>query len=189
MKTKSGDFVLPGDALGVTEEFIPSEWTYEDEGKIRSLVAGKVSVDNKNKKISIIPKTSSPSIIRNGVVVVGQVSDVRGQRALIKLDSIKDNSRGLVTSFSGGIHISQAQKGYVAKLTDAFRIGDLIEAKVTKIMGIDNVDLTTAEDELGVLKAMCTKCRHYMKQTNKNEVECPNCGNKERRNLSSKYEG
>ena len=57
MKTKSGDFVLPGDALGVTEEFIPSEWTYEEEGKIRSLVAGTVSVDNKNKKISIIPKT------------------------------------------------------------------------------------------------------------------------------------
>mgnify|MGYP000860879059 FL=1 len=189
MKTKSGDFVLPGDALGVTEEFIPSEWTYEDDGKIRSLVAGKVSLDDKNKKISIIPKTSSPSILRNGVVIVGQVSDVRGQRALIKLDSIKDNSRGLVTSFSGGIHISQAQKGYVAKLTDAFRIGDLIEAKVTKIMGVDNVDLTTAEDELGVLKAMCTKCRHYMKQTNKNEVKCPNCGNKERRNLSSKYEG
>jgi len=189
MKTKSGDFVLPGDALGVTEEFIPSEWTYEDDGKIRSLVAGKVSVDDKNKKISIIPKTSSPSILRKGVVVVGQVSDVRGQRALINLDSIKDNSRGLVTSFSGGIHISQAQKGYVAKLTDAFRIGDLIEAKVTKIMGIDNVDLTTAEDDLGVLKAMCTKCRHYMKQTNKNEVKCPNCGNKERRNLSSKYEG
>ena len=95
----------------------------------------------------------------------------------------------LVTSFSGGIHISQAQKGYVAKLTDEFRIGDLIEAKVTKIIGIDNVDLTTAEEELGVLKAMCTKCRHYMKQTSRNEVECPNCGNKERRNLSSKYEG
>jgi exosome complex component CSL4 len=77
----------------------------------------------------------------------------------------------------------------VAKLTDEFRIGDLIEAKVTKIIGIDNVDLTTAEDELGVLKAMCIKCRHYMKQISKNEVECPNCGNKERRNLSSEYEG
>jgi exosome complex component CSL4 len=189
MKTKSGDFVLPGDALGVTEEFVPSEWTYEDEGRIRSLVAGTVSVDNKNKKISIIPKTGSPSLLKTGVVVLGQVSDVRGQRALIKLDSIKDTSRGLVTSFSGGIHISQAQKGYVAKLTDEFRIGDLIEAKVTKIIGVDNVDLTTAEDELGVLKAMCTKCRHYMKQISKNEVECPNCGNKERRNLSNEYEG
>ncbi|UTB33770.1 MAG: exosome complex RNA-binding protein Csl4 [Methanobacterium sp. ERen5] len=189
MKTKSGDFVLPGDALGVTEEFVPSDWTYEDDGNIRSLIAGTVSLDNKNKKISIVPKTSSPSILKSGVAVFGQVSDVRGQRALIKLDCIKDNNRNLVTSFSGGIHISQAQKGYVAKLTDEFRIGDLIEARVTKIIGVDNVDLTTAEDELGVLKAMCTKCRHYMKQVSKNEVKCPNCGNKERRNLSTKYEG
>lgn len=189
MKTKSGDFVLPGDALGVTEEFVPSDWTYEEDGKIRSLVAGTVSVDNRNKKISIVPKTSSPPVLKNGMLVLGQVSDVRGQRALINLDSIKDNSRSLVTSFSGGIHISQAQKGYVAKLTDEFRIGDIIEARVTKVLGIDNVDLTTAEDELGVLKAMCTKCRHYMKKIKQNEVECPNCGNKERRNLSSKYEG
>ena len=38
MKTKSGDFVLPGDPLGVTEEFVPSEWTYEEEGKIDPLL-------------------------------------------------------------------------------------------------------------------------------------------------------
>lgn len=50
MKTKSGDFVLPGDALGVTEEFVPSEWTYEDEGRIRSLVAGTVAVEIKIKR-------------------------------------------------------------------------------------------------------------------------------------------
>ena len=51
MKTKSGDFVLPGDSLGVTEEFVPSEWTYEDvKARIESLVAGTVSVDNKNKR-------------------------------------------------------------------------------------------------------------------------------------------
>lgn len=189
MKTKSGDFVLPGDALGVTEEYVPAEWTYEDEGKIRSLVAGTVSVDQKSKQISIIPKTSSPSLLKTGTVIFGQISEVRGQRALIKIEGIKDIKRGLTTSFSGGIHISQAQKGYVSKLTDEFRIGDLIEAKVTKIIGLDNVDLTTAENELGVIKAMCTNCRHYMKKLSKNEVICPNCGRKERRNLSSDYGG
>lgn len=189
MKTKSGDFVLPGDSLGVTEEYVPAEWTYEDEGKIRSLVAGIVSVDNRNKRISIVPKTSSPSVLKNGIVVFGQISEVRGQRALLKIERTKDTARGLVTSFSGGIHISQADKGYVAKLTDEFRIGDLVEARVTKVIGLDNVDLTTAENELGVIKAMCTNCRHYMKQTGKSEVTCPNCGRKERRKISSSYEG
>lgn len=189
MKAKSGDFVLPGDALGVTEEFLPSEWTYEEEGKIRSLVAGTVSIDQKNKKISIIPKTKSPAILSRGVVILGQIKDVRGQRAMVEIEGIKDTNRSLPISCVGGIHISQAQKGYVDKLTDDFRIGDLIEAKVTKVLGIDNADLTTAEEELGVLKAMCTKCRYFMNKIGKNQVKCPNCGSKETRKLSSEYEG
>ncbi len=189
MKTKSGEFVLPGDPLGVTEEFVPADWTYEDDGRIRSLVAGTVHIDNKNKKISIIPKTNSPSLLKIGVMVFGQISEVRGQRALIKIEGTKGSTRSLTTSFSGGIHISQADRGYVSKLTDEFRIGDLVEAKVTKIIGLDNVDLTTAENELGVIKAMCTSCRYFMKKVSKNEVLCPNCGRKERRKLSSNYEG
>ena len=122
-------------------------------------------------------------------MVFGQISEVRGQRALMKIEGAKGSNRSLTTSFSGGIHISQADRGYVSKLTDEFRIGDLVEAKVTKIIGLDNVDLTTAENELGVIKAMCTNCRYFMKKVSKNEVLCPNCGRKERRKLSSDYEG
>lgn len=188
MKIKSGEFVLPGDSLGVTEEFVPAEWTYDDAGKIRSLVAGTVLVDNRSKKISIIPKTSSPSILKTGVIVYGQISEVRGQRALMKIGNTKGNTRSLTTSFSGGIHISQADKGYVSKLTDEFRIGDIVEAKVTKVIGLDNVDLTTTGNELGVIKAMCTNCRYFMKKISKNEVLCPNCGRKEKRKLSANYE-
>jgi exosome complex component CSL4 len=189
MKAKSGDFVLPGDILGVSEEFVPSQWTYEDEGMIKALVVGTVSVDEKNKKIAIVPKTGVPPALEAGKVVVGEIAEVRGQRASLKINKIKGDNRALVTSFMGGIHISQAQKGYLSKLTEAFRIGDIVEAKVTKVMGLDSVDLKTADDELGVLKAMCTKCRHFMEKTDKNEVVCLNCGRKERRKLSVHYEG
>jgi len=188
MKTKSGDFVLPGDILGVSEEFVPSEWTYEEEGRIRSLVVGVVSVDNKNKKIAVIPKTSSPSILKKDVVVLGRITEVRGQRALVEIEKVKDSNRSLTTSYVGGIHISQAERGYVSRLTDEFRIGDIVEAKVTKVIGLDNIDLKTSEKELGVIKAMCTKCRHVMKKS-KNEVICTNCGNKESRKLSVNYGG
>lgn len=189
MKAKNGDFVLPGDALGVTEEFLPSEWTYDDHGEIRSLVAGTVTIDQKNKKISIVPKAKSPAILKKGDIVLGQIRDVRGKRALVDVEGIKDSKRSLPVTFLGAIHISQARKGYVDKLTDDFHIGDLIQAKVTKVMGVDNADLTTAENELGVVKAMCTNCRHFMKQLSKKEVKCPNCGRKETRNISSSYEG
>ncbi|GAB4308182.1 MAG: exosome complex RNA-binding protein Csl4 [Methanobacteriaceae archaeon] len=189
MKTKSGDFVLPGDLLGVSEEFVPSEWTYEEEGKIKALVTGIVSVDDKNKKISVVPKTDTPSTLAPGMNVLGEIAEVRGQRALVRIQKLKDKDRDLQIKFTGGIHISQAQKGYVAKLKDVFRIGDIVEAQVTKVMGLDNIDLKTSQKDLGVLKAMCTKCRNFMEKTGKNEVYCPRCENKETRKLSVNYEG
>jgi len=188
MNAKSGDFVLPGDILGVSEQFIPAEWTYDDEGEIKSLVVGVVSRDDKNKRISVVPQTDSPAELKNDTHIMGQIMEVRGQRALVKIDSIKGNRRKLPVSFVGGIHVSQAKKGYLSKLTDAFHIGDIIEAKITKMVGLDSIDLKTSQNELGVIKAMCTRCRHFMKQTGKNDVTCPHCDNREKRKLSSNYQ-
>ena len=79
------------------------------------------------------------------------------------------------------------KEGYLDKLTDAFRIGDIIEATVVKITG-DNVDLSTVDKECGVLKAMCTRCRGYMQTTEKeNELQCKRCSKKEKREVSTNY--
>ena len=85
------------------------------------------------------------------------------------------------------IHISQVTLGYIDKLTDAFRIGDLIEAKVTKIMG-DNLDLNTEDANCGVVKAMCTRCRAFMEVANEEELVCPVCNRKEKRKISENYD-
>lgn len=188
MKAKSGDFVLPGDLLGVSEEFVPAEGAYDDNGDLKAMIVGTVSLDDKNKRIFVVPKTDTPPVLKKNTTIVGQIMEVRGQRALVKIHYIKDNSRKLVVSFVGGIHVSQAEKGYLAKLTDAFHIGDIIEARITKVVGLDNIDLKTSQKDLGVVKAMCTRCRHFMKQTGKNEVTCPNCDNKEKRKISVNYQ-
>ncbi|MCK9151015.1 exosome complex RNA-binding protein Csl4 [Methanobacterium alcaliphilum] len=189
MKAKVGDFVLPGDFLAVSEEFIPAEGAYDDNGNIKSLVVGTVERDDKNKRISVVSPTKSLPILKKDSHIIGQIMEVRGQRALVKIKSLKENDRGLQASFVGGIHVSQAQKGYLAKLTDAFHIGDIIEAKITKVVGLDNIDLKTSQKDLGVVKAMCTRCRHFMEKTSKNEVTCPNCEKREKRKLSINYEG
>ena len=81
----------------------------------------------------------------------------------------------------------QSEKKYIEKLTDAFRIGDIIQAKVIKISG-DNVDLSTTTKECGVLKAMCTRCRDYMHETQKKyELECNTCKKREKRKISANY--
>ncbi|KZX15690.1 exosome complex RNA-binding protein Csl4 [Methanobrevibacter cuticularis] len=188
MKVKSGDFVMPGDVLGVSEQFLPDEWTYDDEGYIKSAIIGNVSINNSNKKISVVPSRGNPNVLHLGDIVYGQITDVRGQRALIDVQGMKDNDRQLALPYMAAIHISQVKKGYLEKLTDAFRIGDVIEAKVSRIMG-DNLDLNTSDKESGVVKAMCTRCRAFMIPTEKrDELYCEVCDRKERRKVSSEYD-
>ncbi|WP_054835194.1 exosome complex RNA-binding protein Csl4 [Methanobrevibacter arboriphilus] len=189
MKVKSGDFVMPGDVLGVSEQFLPDKWTYDDEGYIRASVLGTVDINSSKKKISIVPSSGNPAVLNvGGDSIYGEITDVRGQRAMINVQKMKNTSRKLALPYMAAIHISQVKKGYLEKLTDAFRIGDIIEAKVSKIMG-DNLDLNTENNEDGVVKAMCTRCRAYMVPTErKDEVYCEVCDRKERRKVSTNYD-
>ncbi|MDL2246223.1 exosome complex RNA-binding protein Csl4 [Methanobrevibacter sp. OttesenSCG-928-K11] len=185
MKIENGDLVVPGDFLGIIEQYLPGNGTYDDEGDIKSSIAGNVTIDNRT--ISIIPKSGEPSVLKIGDRIYGQITDVRGQRAMINLDRLKHTDRQLALPYMGAIHISQVKNGYLDKLTDAFRIGDIIEGEVSKISS-DNVDLSTIHDECGVVKAMCTRCRAYMKTTSKpDELYCEVCNKKEKRKVSSNY--
>jgi len=38
--TDEGKFVIPGDELGFSEEFMPGNWAYEEEGGIYAAVSG-----------------------------------------------------------------------------------------------------------------------------------------------------
>ena len=113
------------------------------------------------RTITVKAKSGQPALLKIGDTVYGQITDIKTQRANVNIDCLTNSSRPLALPYMGAIHISQAKSGYLDKLTDAFRIGDIIKAKVVKITG-DNVDLATVDEDCGVLKAMCTRCRDYM---------------------------
>ena len=187
MAVKDGDFVMPGDAIGIIEQYLPGEGTYDDEGDIKASVLGNVKITPEMKTIEVEPVSGSPGLLKVDDVVYGQITDIRNQRVNVKLDSIKGSTRPLALPYMAAIHISKAKEGYLKQLTDAFRIGDIIEAKVDKITG-DNIDLRTIDPEDGVVKAICTRCRGFMHTTNReNEVQCSVCNRKERRELSINY--
>ena len=50
-RRKSGQFVVPGERLGVIEEFTPSSGTYVQEGVIYSKVTGHALLDLPNKRV------------------------------------------------------------------------------------------------------------------------------------------
>ena len=186
MSIEEEQIVMPGDKLGIIEQYLPGEGTYDDNGEIKSSVLGNVKITHKMKVISV-ESDAKPALLKVGDVVYGQITDIKPQRANVKIDCIKDNARPLALPYMGAIHISQAKKDYLEKLSDAFRIGDIVQAKVVKITG-DNVDLGTVDDDCGVLKAMCTRCRDYMHTTKKqNELQCNTCNKKEKRKISKNY--
>ena len=85
MKVETGDFVMPGDFLSVSEEFLPGPGAYEDDGSVKSGVPGNVLVDREEKEISVISKSGGPNLLRVGDIVYGEIKDVRGQRALVTI--------------------------------------------------------------------------------------------------------
>ena len=143
--------------------------------------------NNISMKVISVVSDAKPALLKVGDIVYGQITDIKPQRANVQIECIKDNGRPLALPYMGAIHISQAKKDYLEKLSDAFRIGDIIQAKVVKVTG-DNVDLGSTDDDCDVLKAMCTRCRDYMHTTQKaDEVQCNSCNKKEKRKVSKNY--
>jgi len=124
----SGHFVVPGEKLGVIEEFIPNSGTYVDDGYIYSSRIGYVLIDFANKKISVYPAARSVSIPKVNSTVIGWVTSVQDSHATIRI--IRIGKKVLSGFFTGIIHIADVSHRYVENMYDAFRIGDLVRAKV-----------------------------------------------------------
>ncbi|MHC1598277.1 MAG: exosome complex RNA-binding protein Csl4 [Candidatus Methanofastidiosia archaeon] len=183
---KSGDFVIPGDVLGVGEVFMPGEGTYEDEGIIYSNVTGVVDLDMNKRKASVEAKSNVPPVLIEGDPVICEIVDLRSQMALVDLIAkCGHEDRALTMSPKGRIYISQSSKHYVTNLQNEFRIGDLVRARVRDGRK-SPIELSTIGDDMGVILALCTKCRTAMKKKD-GKLECPKCGSIESRNMSQDY--
>ena len=184
---KSGDFVIPGAVLGVGEEFMPGEGAYEEDGIIHSSVAGIVDLDMNKRKASVEARTDVPPVPREGDDIICEVVEVRPQMVLVELVVKCGNiDRALSTpSTKGRIYISHANKRYVTKLQNEFRIGDIIRARMRDTNKMP-FELSTVGSDMGVLIAYCTKCRHILKKKD-SKLECPACGNIETRNMAQDY--
>ena len=112
MKIEEDKIVMPGDKLGIVEQYLPGDGTYDDDGDIKSSVLGNVKINQKMKVISVV-SDAKPALLKVGDVIYGQITDLKSQRANVKIECIKDNARPLALPYMGAIHISQAKKDYL----------------------------------------------------------------------------
>lgn len=182
-KRKSGLLVVPGDRLGVIEEFTLGPGTFEQDGTIYSSSTGRALLDLLNKKVSVYPKVHVSAVPHVGTTVVGQVTEVQSKQATIRIFQV--GNRSLSGFFSGLLHISDVSPRYVESMYDVCKAGDIVRARV--ISDKNRVfHLTTNEKELGVVYAFCSRCGYSLAQR-RFIMRCSRCGNSERRKPANDY--
>jgi exosome complex component CSL4 len=182
-KHKSGKLVIPGERLGVIEEFIPNSGTYVKDGIIFSQVIGRALVDLISKKVSVYPLVSELIAPKISSIVIGQVGNAQSDNVLVRIFRVGSNALSGV--FTGIFHISDVQERYVNSMSDVCKPGDILRAKV--ISNKNKVyHLSTKDSGLGVLYAFCSRCSHVL-EPKRYDMRCPNCGNIERRKFALDY--
>jgi len=175
--------VIPGDRLGVIEEFLPGQGTFVKDGSICSSITGHALVDMPNKTISVYPRVHLPVIPYEGSVIVGQVSSAQEKSASVRI--LKVEKRDIPGVFTGVLHISTASGDYIKTMYDAFRPGDIVRARVVSNKNM-TYHLSTVDKTLGVLFALCSRCGSLLNLRG-SVLQCQACKNIEERKIAVDY--
>lgn len=183
-RVKEGDSVLPGSKLGVIEEYIPGDGTFQDEDDvIYASIIGIVHIDMKERKISVESTTRKPVYPDRNNIILGEVQHVTKKSAIVNIFQIEDDP--CPVTFSGFLFIKNAAGGYIEQMRDLYAPGDLIIARVQQ-QADGLARLSTVGSRFGVFQASCSRCGEPL-QLQGRQLECVECGNLERRKLSQNY--
>jgi len=180
---KSGHLVVPGERLGVIEEFIPDSGTFVKDGVIYSKIVGHSLVDLQNRRVSVYPASEGAVVPKVGSIILGQVGNAQSDNVLVRIFRVgKKNISG---EFGGILHISDVSDRYVTSMSDVCKPGDIVRAKV--ISEKNRIfHLSTNDKNLGILDAFCSRCGQLLDQE-RYDLHCPRCGNIEKRKMAPDY--
>jgi exosome complex component CSL4 len=180
---KTGQLVVPGERLGVIEEFTPDSGTYVRNGIIYSKTVGHALIDFMHKRVSVFPLEKKLNVPKIGSVVLGQVSNVQTQSAQVRITQV-DGTK-VSGFFSGVLHVSDVQMRFVDSMFDVCKPGDILRAKVISEKN-RTYHLATQDKDLGVVYAFCSNCGYGLEQKRQG-MHCPRCGRFEDRKVTEDY--
>lgn len=180
---RSGYLVLPGERLGVIEEFTPDAGTYSKDGVIYSKTIGRALMDMLSRRVSVYPLVNEACFPKVGTTVIGQIGNAQSDNVLVRI--FKIGHKRLSGVFTGILHISDVQDRYVDSMNDACRSGDIVRAKVISEKN-QIFHLSTVGSDLGVLYGFCSICGGLL-EPKRYEMRCVKCGNMDRRKIATDY--
>jgi exosome complex component CSL4 len=178
-----GQFVVPGQRLGVVEEFDPGRGTVEVDGVVYSSQTGLTAIDNNRHVVSVKTLAGPPVIPDEGSTIIGVVEKVQEKMAIINIVMV--DGKKVPLPFTGMLHISNSSPRFERVMGEVTKPNDIIRAKV-----IDTSQripkLTTVGRDLGVLKAYCSRCGGELMLSGR-ILRCSLCRNIERRRLADDF--
>ena len=190
-----GSTVVPGDRIANIRQCKPGDGTYANSnGHIYSCMVGSLTItpvpeggnnnDNKSSpayQCSVIPRKLplSSQALSVGQLVVGTITRITPQNAILEI-SIAENV-GPISTSEGAIRMEDIRTGATEQLVlgNCFQPGDLVVARVVSLGDSRRYFLSTAEPELGVIRARRNGVT--MIPVSWKEMECPETGAKESR--------
>jgi len=175
--------VIPGELVAVSEEYLAGDGTYDHDGKIYSAFVGELELDAQHKVARVKPL--NPLVeLKTGDIVHGFVRDVKEIMAMVTVEASEGKDRSISGETEGSLHISKISSGYTADIMNELRKGDIVRAVVIQIK--PSLQLATDRKDLGVLRALCTRCRLPLIMKD-GRLFCSNCEREESRKIAIDY--
>ncbi|MEB3816526.1 MAG: exosome complex RNA-binding protein Csl4 [Desulfurococcales archaeon] len=187
-----GKPVMPGEYLGVIEEYIPGSGVYVDsEGVIRAAYPGVLNIDRTRRTISVTPfRLGFIHPPRQGETVLGMVTSIRTDLVVVEIHAKVLLGRGgprIVGEYkgklTGAIPIAHIANERIKDIYEYYKLNDIILAKT--LNSSNPYTLTTKEPQLGVVYAECARCGHPLEPHTNRLMKCRKCGNTEPRKVST----
>ena len=159
-------FVIPGEKLGVIEEFVPGENVYVNgSGALRSEALGALKI--LKNRVDVSPLRSLELPLKAGELVLAEVWASETARFIVKIVAKWRPFALLTNSVSGWIMKEEEENRLI-------RVGDLILAKVESALYNQIILTVSGDKKLGVIYAKCLRCSVPLKKLG-NTLVCPVC--------------
>jgi exosome complex component CSL4 len=183
VEQKDGQLVVPGERLGVIEEYVPDAGTFVKDGVIYSKVVGRSMLDLATRRVSVCPAGRSLLVPQVGSTVIGQVTGAQPENANVRI--LEVDGKRLSGVFIGVLHISDVHLRYVDSMSEVCKAGDIIRAKVISDKN-QAYHLSTKDKDLGVIYGFCSNCGTTL-ESRRQGMSCPKCGRIETKKIAFDY--
>lgn len=171
--------VVPGEKLGVVEEFIPGEGVREEKGNLYSTYLG--SLDEKEVRISVRPFKVSILPLRPEEIALGEIRGADRSTYHVYLTALIKPRRALLSPPVQAI-MSKRPPNLGARPSDIVlvKVSSVKDGTVSVTMG--------GSPELGVIMSFCHACGAPLKKGVGYTLVCSRCGKVYLdKRISSKY--